>query len=117
MATRKEILKHRDKWILALEDTVEMYGSCIEQKSIVPFEEMDCRFCALTHGLKLDMYADACEYCIHDSPYTKVQHCMDDPGFVGIFYAKQYSDKIEEALKGRITYHMNLIRKLKRAKI
>lgn len=42
---------------------------------------------------------------------------MDIDDFDTIYYAFVYSDEIEELMKERITYHKNIIRKLKRAKV
>ena len=116
MLTREEVLKHRVKWIKALEKTVALYQECIKQKSIDPFGEADCTLCILSYDNKPSTHCDSCDYCIHNSPFTTFSHCVDDDGFELIFSALNYTDDVEKLMKERITYLRNIIRKLKHAK-
>ena len=105
MATKKEILKHKQEWIDALNDTINEYMLCIEEDSIYNNDSATCKLCILDCK-----FGDTCDQCIHLSPFSQGKSCGKQ-----LSYNNMAVNKDSKSYKVRIRFLKNVLKRLEKA--
>jgi len=108
--------KLKDKWIVALEETIAKYEQAIIHEEMPWADSNVCPLCILTdklNGANQDPL-DPCKHCIHYSKYGSQTHCSHQPSCTNATnFTKDITLYSKQATKYRIYVLKGIIKRLK----